>query len=203
MDVEELRKLAAREMNRYGLYDWTFAMSNTKRRLGVCKYRTKRIEISEYYALNNSAASVLDTLRHEIAHAIAGPHARHGPSWKAVAVKLGANPRACDDSHEVVTKPGDWQATCPVCRKTFHLYRRPRSLAGYQCRCQARSTLTFAFAGDPARAPVFPQTPRDSARWQAVCLACGAVHLRVRRPKAGIWRCRCPKRCVINWRMRA
>ena len=42
-------------------------------RLGVCKYRAKRIEIAEYYAQNSPPETVLDTLRHEIAHAIAGP----------------------------------------------------------------------------------------------------------------------------------
>ena len=32
-----------------GTGDWTFGLADTKRRLGVCKYRTKRIEIAEYY----------------------------------------------------------------------------------------------------------------------------------------------------------
>jgi hypothetical protein len=96
-----------------------------------CKYRTKRIEIAEYYARNSSPESVLDTLLHEIAHAIAGPKAGHGPVWKAVAIRLGATPRACDNSPETVVKPGDWQATCPACKKVFHRYKRPKSLCPF------------------------------------------------------------------------
>ena len=88
--------------------------------------------------------------------AIAGPAAKHGPAWKAVAVKLGATPRACDTSHDTVVMPGEWQATCPACRKTFHRYRRPMSLGGYRCRCEARSPLVFEFVGDPARRPANP-----------------------------------------------
>ena len=28
--------------------------------------------------------------------------------------------------------PGDWQATCPACQKTYHKYKRPRTLTGYR-----------------------------------------------------------------------
>src|SRR5882762_4629623 len=126
MDLKELEALARREMSKHNLHDWTFGFANTKRRLGVCKYRTKRIEIAEYYAQNSPQESVLDTLLHEIAHAFAGPKAGHGPACKAIAMRIGAIPRACDNSQQAVVKPGDWQATCVACKKVFHRYKRPR-----------------------------------------------------------------------------
>ena len=203
MDLKELETLASREMLKHGLRDWTFGLADTKRRLGVCKYRDKRIEIAEYYAMNSPQESVLDTLLHEIAHAIAGPKAGHGPAWKAVALRIGATPRACDNSDEAVVKPGDWQATCQACKKIIHRYQRPRSLSGYQCRCQARSPLIFEYMGDPALRPVVPMTVQDSANWEAKCAGCATVHLRLRRPKAGIWRCKCPHRCELIWQFRS
>jgi predicted SprT family Zn-dependent metalloprotease len=202
MDLGRLETIAARELAKHGLHGWTFALAGTKRRLGVCKYKERRIEIAEYYARNSPEESVLDTLRHEIAHAIAGPAAKHGPRWKAVAVRLGATPRACETTHQAVVKPGDWQASCPACERTVHLYRRPRSLSGYRCRCEARSPLTFEYKGDPARRPVVPIPDREAAQWEARCAGCGTVHLRVRRPKTGVWRCRCPHRCELAWRPR-
>ena len=202
MDLKQLEVIAHQEMTRHGLHGWTFGLADTKRRLGVCNYRTKRIEIAEYYARNSPPEMVLDTLLHEIAHAIAGHAARHGPAWKAVASRLGATPRACESTNRAVTKPGDWQATCPACEKTFHFYRRPKSLGGYRCKCEARSTLMFEFMGDPARRPPVPMTARESARWEAKCAGCGTVHLRVRRPKAGVWHCKCPHRCELAWRPR-
>jgi predicted SprT family Zn-dependent metalloprotease len=203
MDLKELETIAARELKGHGLHAWTFGLADTRRRLGVCKYRTRRIEIAEYYARNSPPENVLDTLRHEIAHAIAGPAAKHGPAWKAVAIRLGATPRACDSSPETVMTPGDWQATCPACEKTFHRYRRPMSRGGYRCKCEARSPLTFDYTGDPARRPAVPSTAQESARWEAKCVGCGTVHLRLRRPKAGAWRCKCPHRSEIAWRPRS
>jgi hypothetical protein len=47
-------------MTKDGLLDWTFGFADTKRRLGVYKYRTKRIEIAEYFALNSPDELVLD-----------------------------------------------------------------------------------------------------------------------------------------------
>src|SRR5580658_9496690 len=98
MDLRELEAIASQELTKHGLNGWSFGWADTKRRLGVCKHATKRIEIAEYYALNNPPETVLDTLLHEIAHALAGPGARHGPVWKEVAVRIGAVPRACDNS---------------------------------------------------------------------------------------------------------
>ena len=87
MDLKELEAIASTEMAKHGLHGWTFGLATTKRRLGVCKFQSKRIEIAEYYALNNPSESVLDTLLHEIAHALAGPRAGHGPAWKAIAIR--------------------------------------------------------------------------------------------------------------------
>jgi predicted SprT family Zn-dependent metalloprotease len=202
MDLKELEAIANDEIVKHGLHGWTFGLGNTKRQLGVCKYRTKRIEIAEYYARNSPWETVLDTLLHEIAHAIAGPAARHGRAWKAVASRLGATPRACDNSQDPVMKPGDWQTTCPACKKTFHRYKRPRSLTGYRCKCAARSPLVFEFHGDPALRPAVPMTVQATANWEARCAGCQTVHLRVRRPKAGVWRCNCAHHCELTWRFR-
>jgi SprT protein len=202
MDLKELHEIASQEMTKHGLHDWSFRLGDTKRRLGVCKYRAKRIEIAAYFALNSPREAVLDTLLHEIAHALAGPAAHHGPVWKAVAVRLGARPRACKTSHEAVVKPGDWQARCPACQQTFHLYKRPRSLTGYHCKCAARSPLVFEFAGDPARKPFVPMIAEKSANWEAKCAGCQKVHFRLRRPKPVVYLCRCPQGCELTWQFR-
>jgi predicted SprT family Zn-dependent metalloprotease len=203
MDLAELAVVAGQEMHKHGLRDWSFGLAALKRGLGVCRFRSKRIEIAEFHARNNPPVVVLDTLRHEIAHAIAGPAAKHGPAWKAVAIRLGATPRACDDSDETIVPPGDWQATCPGCGKTFHRYRRPKVLSGYRCKCESRSSLMFEFVGDPAQRPAVPITLEEAANWEARCSGCETVHLRVRRPKAGLWRCKCPHRCELKWSYRS
>jgi len=203
MDLRELEAIAEKELLEHGLRDWSFGLAKTKRRQGVCKYRDRRIEIAEYYARHNPPEKVLDTLLHEIAHAIAGPNARHGPAWKVVAKKLGATPRACDTCDETVVMPGDWQATCEACNKTYHKYKRPQRSTGYRCQCVARKSLSFQFVGDPARRPPDPPAIEQSAKWEAKCGGCQMVYLRILKPKAGVWRCRCPDRCELVWRFRS
>ncbi len=202
MDLQEVEVLAEKAILNYGLQGWSFRWARTKRRLGACNYRLKRIEIAEFYARHNPPEQVLDTLLHEIAHALAGPQARHGPAWKAIARRLGATPKACDKGDQTVVMPGDWQATCGACNKTYHKYKRPQSLTGYRCRCSARTSLSFQFTGDPARQPIVPLTVEQAAKWEAQCSGCQTVHRRVRKPKTGVWRCRCLHRCELVWRFR-
>ena len=147
MDLQELETIAKQELLKHGLQEWSFEWARTKRRQGACNYRSKRIEVAEYYAIHNPPEKVLDTLLHEIAHALAGPKARHGPAWKAVAENLGSTPRAYDTCRETVVMPGDWQATCEACNKTYHKYKRPQSVTGYRCRCVARMSLLFSVCG--------------------------------------------------------
>lgn len=73
MDLMILSESTAALFAEHGLVGWTFGLAAPKRRLGVCKYRRKRIEVSEFYARHNPDAAVLETLRHEIANALVGP----------------------------------------------------------------------------------------------------------------------------------
>ncbi len=199
MDLQKLVLVAAQELTAHNLVGWTFTFGDSKRRLGACKYRVKRIEIAEYYAANSPEDHVLDTLRHEIAHALAGPKAGHGPAWQAVAVRLGAKPVACDRSGEAVVKPGDWQSDCAACGITHHRYKRPPSLTGYRCACTARTPLTYEHKGDPAFRPYVPEMLADAPGWFAICEGCRTVHRKIRRPKAGKWLCRCRHPSGLTW----
>lgn len=89
--VAEAREL----MDRHGVGMWALRFSGSRTSLGECRSRQKLILVSRTHALNGSPEQVTDTILHEIAHALAGPDAGHGPAWKAVARKLGATPRSC------------------------------------------------------------------------------------------------------------
>ena len=86
--------MARQLIDRHGLTDWTLAFSETRRRLGHCDYRDKVIRIALQHALGDADESIRDTVLHEIAHAIAGCEAGHGPLWKEIAQKIGATPAA-------------------------------------------------------------------------------------------------------------
>ncbi len=71
---------------------------------------------------------VIDLILHEVAHAIAGHKAAHGPAWQAVCRRLGCNPSRFKDA----VIPGPWRATCAGCGTVSHMYRKPARLV-HQC----------------------------------------------------------------------
>ena len=82
-------------MNRHGLKDWTLRFNTAKTKLGECRQDQKLIRLSRTHAVNDPPDRVTDTILPEIAHGLAGPTARHGPAWKAIARRLGATPKSC------------------------------------------------------------------------------------------------------------
>ena len=96
--MARLRRVASRArelMRRHDLDEWTLRFSGARKKLGECRPREKLILISRAHALNGAPGQITDTILHEIAHALAGPDAGHGPAWKAVAKRLGATPKSC------------------------------------------------------------------------------------------------------------
>ena len=94
MTYEEIEATAKRLFAQHGLHDWTFIFNNTRRAIGMCNYTSKKISLTKKYAMAMTRAQIMNTLNHEIAHALAGYEAGHGPKWRAIAKQLGATPRA-------------------------------------------------------------------------------------------------------------
>jgi predicted SprT family Zn-dependent metalloprotease len=122
--LEIIKQLALALMKRYKLEGWTFEFSTAKRRAGRCYYRRKVIELSLYHAQHSELADVLDTIKHEIAHAVT-PGAGHGELWQAACLMIGAKPE------RYYTKPIEipfkWIATCPGCGNQSKKHRKPKN----------------------------------------------------------------------------
>lgn len=109
---KQIAKAATDLLASHGLSDWRFIWDRSRRRYGCCKYRYKRISISIYLAALNPIERTLQTVKHEIAHALAGSGAGHGPIWKRKAVEIGCPPVRCYD--EAVIQPkAKYIGTCP------------------------------------------------------------------------------------------
>jgi len=94
---------------------WEFAWSRAKRTFGICVYphytkkgyQKGKIKLSKIVTEVEPIESVLNTIQHEVAHAIAGFKAGHGPQWVAAAKSIGMkNPKrladTSDEYHETV-----------------------------------------------------------------------------------------------------
>lgn len=132
----DARKLAVKLMAEHGLGGWQFAFNNRKTGLGLCVYpqplrgRPGRIELSVAFIERISQEETLDTILHEIAHALAGKAAGHGPVWKAICRRLGARPERCS---VIERTGGKYLGVCVGCEKKFHRFRRPKANCRYHC----------------------------------------------------------------------
>lgn len=68
---------------------WSFGFDHARTRAGQCDHTKKRITVSRHIAARADDDEIHQVLLHEVAHALAGPRAAHGPRWKAVADELG------------------------------------------------------------------------------------------------------------------
>lgn len=90
---------------------WVFRWDRSKTREGVCIFTRRVISLSWPVAQIREMAESRDTILHEIAHALAGYEAAHGPRWKAMARKIGARPVACTDGPRAVMR---YTGRCPA-----------------------------------------------------------------------------------------
>lgn len=150
MTIYDIPYVARYLLEKHGLAEqgWKFAWDNAKRRAGQCRYQTKTITLSQHYVALNVAErldDIIDTILHEIAHALAGPGTSHGPEWKAACGRIGARPEQCYNS-DVVTMPrGRHTATCGGCGKVFHHHKEPKHNCWRYCKVcgPERGRLTY------------------------------------------------------------
>jgi predicted SprT family Zn-dependent metalloprotease len=119
---------------------WTFGWNNRTSSLGLCVYRKKQVQVSSIWASKLTDDEVMDTVLHEVAHAVAftvhGCH-DHGPVWKKVCMELGCTPKATARTSIPMSELGiqtKWQVLCNDC-KTVSLYQRKpkRDIKHYAC----------------------------------------------------------------------
>ncbi len=89
---KELEKLAKGAMRENGLRGWKFAYNGRfTKTVGRCSHGLKMIEISKQFIEVNTVELMMETVYHEIAHAICGYNAGHNSVWKQMCIKLGGS----------------------------------------------------------------------------------------------------------------
>ncbi|WP_439108039.1 SprT-like domain-containing protein [Congregibacter sp.] len=113
---------------------------NRARRSYGQAHRDGRVVLSNTFVGTTAFADLEDTIRHELAHLIAGIRYKHGPRWRKVAISLGATPRASgrSESDELHDKMSDAPFTLIAVmqsgeeRVIRRVYRRARSYINYR-----------------------------------------------------------------------
>lgn len=110
----EIQELAIDLMSQWGLLEkgWTFDFFKSSVSVGRCRYGDKKILFSTLF-LATPEEEIKDVLLHEIAHALAGYEAAHGPVWKKWAVKVGCKPEV--KTKKAVRSELKWVIYCTGC----------------------------------------------------------------------------------------
>ena len=122
MEIDEAIALTRQILAQHGL-DWQVKADHARRRAGACHHAKKTITLSRVLLPLYPKEAVRNVILHEIAHALAGARAGHGPKWKKIATQLGASPRAKLPA-SLPTAPAPWIGRCPAGHESPR-YRRP------------------------------------------------------------------------------
>jgi len=137
----ELAEWLAREkMDYYGLKDWAFRFMHSDRALGYCYYDAKIIELSVPLTLINDPGIVLNTVLHEIAHAIS-PKRGHCREWRITARKIGAIPEAKTGSEHGAKLLYKYAALCGHCGREYFADKNFKRTYCTECRACGRTEV--------------------------------------------------------------
>lgn len=150
MKTSEVIVLARHELNLHELRNWKVVIVDSKSYAGRCCYRRwsltpsasfGTIELSRDFMEVFGHAEALETIRHEIAHALNNPKNKaHGPEWKHMCRKVGSNGERtipvtapsppsrykgiCAKGHEVgrhrLTQTAKTNMSCERCDKKYN-----------------------------------------------------------------------------------
>lgn len=119
-------------LRKHGLWDkgWRTNFTKSDAYIGLCYHSDKRIVLSIQHLNARSEPELMDTILHEIAHALVGPQGNsHNHIWKEKAIELGAKPQACAHSNvdagralnpvevRAASKIKSINSLCPICHK--------------------------------------------------------------------------------------
>ena len=122
---KQLQEYAEQKIREHNLEGWSFRWNNKKRAFGTCRYGPKTIELSRFMVdCGEPVEALKTTVRHEIAHALAGPRAGHGPVWKRYARMLDV-PAVSRRKGNHAPKGFKWYLCCPECDYKRGFFRKP------------------------------------------------------------------------------
>ncbi len=111
---------------------WSFGFDHARTRAGLCNFTDKRISVSRHLAAKYEDDEVHQILLHEVAHAIAGPRAGHGATWKKIAYDLGYDGKRTHDG-SAANELAPWLGICPKGHEHYRFRQPTKVLSCGEC----------------------------------------------------------------------
>ncbi|MCR2784887.1 MULTISPECIES: SprT-like domain-containing protein [unclassified Microbacterium] len=131
-EPQDVRRMAQELIAAHLDDSWSFAFDHAKRRAGLCNYRDKRISVSRYLSARDDDEANRQTLLHEVAHALAGARAGHGPTWRRTAQGIGYTGGVTHHG-EPANELAPWVGRCPAGHVAYRHRRVTRAVSCARC----------------------------------------------------------------------
>lgn len=141
MEIKKASMIARDLMNYHRLESWSFEMRPMKSWFGFCFAKKQIIALSSLLTELNEESEVINTILHEIAHALAPRKAWHNHQWRTIAKAIGCTGRRCYGA-DVIKPPKAYMGTCPKCARIIEAHRRRRISCG---RCDPKFNVSLLF----------------------------------------------------------
>lgn len=115
VDLAAFADTARVAMDDHGLDDWSFGWDRAVRRNGQCDLRSMTITMSKHLTSVATDDEAMQTLLHEIAHALVGPGHGHDRVWLAMARAIGYRGQRCSSraEYDKVAAAAPYVDECP------------------------------------------------------------------------------------------
>ena len=93
MTRQEAAQFTHNELDKWGIKDWHVRINSNVNSgyVGLCSHRDKAIILNAHHIDTHPNAEVINTIRHEVAHALVGPNHGHDTIWQAKAREVGCD----------------------------------------------------------------------------------------------------------------
>ena len=133
VSLVEIENKANELLKKHNLSSWEFAFDLAENRSGCCYYARKLICMSVTYCMKATKAEILNTLLHEIAHALTGPGFGHSRAWRMVAQNIGCTAERCHSVKHTLPK---YVGTCLCPKMRWERHRlTQKARTGHCPRC--------------------------------------------------------------------
>ena len=133
MDMPTILKLAENMLKQYGLNSWSVFQDRSKTAYGRCHFYVRQLSFSKEL-VNHSDEDILETIKHEVAHArayVTHLDDGHGKAWRDTYISMGGSGKQYADKE--LTTNYLWHGSCN-CGKIFKRHRRVKNAYCPMCR---------------------------------------------------------------------
>ncbi len=145
MKIEKVREIALDMMKKQKLRGWKIEFNNAIHGIGTCHFYDKVIKFSRKHCELASDTDVLDTIAHEVAHAVVGYNKGniHCDLWKAKCIELGGTGKVQWDDNNTI--PHKYKSVCKYCNTIYkrHTFKRNLSCSVCDPKYNKKYELTF------------------------------------------------------------